>query len=105
MRRALTDPYNERYVSVASLWEMQIKHVLGQLPLPGTVEAVARAWIEPLAAEILPIELRHVAGLYGLPPHHRDPFDRMLISQAIADGLTLVTADEVIGLYDVPVLS
>ncbi len=103
-QRSLLDPYNQRYVSVASLWEMQIKHSLGKLPLPGRVPELCASWMKPLAAELLPIDVRHLGKLYELPPHHRDPFDRILIAQALSDGLEIVSADQSFQNYAAPLI-
>jgi PIN domain nuclease of toxin-antitoxin system len=78
-------------LSVVSAWEIAIKISLGKLTLPrgfDVAEEIERDGFAPLA-----IEMEHAAGVLRLPALHRDPFDRMLISQAIAEGLTLVTAD------------
>jgi len=103
-RRAVSDPYNERFVSIASLWEMQIKHGLGKLSLPANIDDLARSWIRPLAAQILPVQLRHLGRLYRLAPAHRDPFDRILVAQAIDEDMSIVTADEAFNLYSAPVV-
>lgn len=88
-RTAYADPANELYVSVASLWEIIVKHRLGKLPLEAPIEEM----IEPLkaarAVQILQLREGAVYRLSSLPDVHRDPFDRMLICQALEDGLTL----------------
>ncbi len=103
-RDAYNDPANDRFVSVASLWEMIVKHRLGKLPLPLPVAQL----IEPLkrsgAVTILPLTESAVLRLDGLPDVHRDPFDRMLVCQAIDEGLTLVTPDPLLQGYPVPTL-
>jgi len=91
-------------VSVASYWEVVIKTGKGKLPIADPV-----AWWErvcQLAGEdhILPIRSRHISVLVHLPDVHHDPFDRILIAQAKAEGLTLVTPDSNIARYSVPVL-
>jgi PIN domain nuclease of toxin-antitoxin system len=88
------------YVSVASVWEIAIKRASGKLRVPGSLlEKIADAsFIE------LRITFEHGLLAGALPPHHRDPFDRMLVAQAQSEGLTLVTNDERIAAYDVPVL-
>lgn len=91
---------DERLVSVATAWEMGIKIALGRLV---TAEP-ARAMITALAATALPITLDHVERAASLPPHHTDPFDRLLIAQAQAEALVLVTADATIFQYDVALL-
>lgn len=77
------------YVSAVSGWEIAIKTSLGRLRPKRTVaEAAAESGFEEL-----PVFLRHAEALTGLPPHHRDPFDRMLVAQALVEGLTIVTRD------------
>lgn len=100
IRTTLEDGAGAVCVSVASLWEMAIKASLGKLVLPANL----RETLIDSGVSILPIEARHVDALAGLPRHHNDPFDRMLIAQTKADGLTLVSADRTVSLYDVPVL-
>jgi PIN domain nuclease of toxin-antitoxin system len=86
------------YVSAVSGWEIAIKAALGRLKPRRTVsDAVAESGFEEL-----PVLLRHAEELSGLPMHHRDPFDRMLVAQATADGLTIVTRDAAIRRYRVP---
>jgi PIN domain nuclease of toxin-antitoxin system len=88
-------------VSVVSAWEIEIKRAIGKLDAPDDlVQQMSRhRFLE------LPIHLRHVACLRRLPPHHRDPFDRMLVAQALADDLTLVTRDRRILAYPVKSLA
>ena len=95
---------NEVYLSALSAWEIAIKHRLGRLPLPeppARYVASRRSWlrIEPLA-----FDEACAAHDALLPPHHRDPFDRGLVSQAILNGMTIVTPDAVIALYPAPIL-
>jgi PIN domain nuclease of toxin-antitoxin system len=90
----------EVYVSAVSGWEVAIKSALGKVT---TTRTVAAACDEAGLLE-LPILLRHTELLQGLPMHHRDPFDRMLIAQAVSEGLTLVTRDRAFAAYDVPIL-
>ena len=85
-------------VSVASIWEIAIKKALGKL----TTDDDPIGHVRRRAIRILPILETHAAGTAALPPHHRDPFDRMLISQARTEGLTILTSDKRFGLYDVP---
>ena len=85
------------HVSMASLWECAIKTAIGKLAVPeGFYRIVAGDY------EILGIEVAHVEVCAGLPLHHRDPFDRLLVAQAQLGGLTLVTRDRNIAMYDVP---
>lgn len=87
-------------VSAASAWEVAIKIALGKLTMRTPFEQV----VEINEFESLPITFAHAAALMGLAPHHRDPFDRMLIAQALVEGLTIVTHDRRFETYGVPVL-
>ena len=88
------------FVSVVSAWEIAIKSSLGKLRLPGPVEE----GLDHCGFLRLAIEFRHIAVLRGLAPHHRDPFDRMLVAQARAEDMVLVTADRRFEAYGVPTL-
>ena len=88
------------FVSAASAWEAAIKVSLGNLELPDTMEAGVLA----SGFEKLLITFSHTERVASLPPHHRDPFDRMLVAQAQAEGLTLVTHDRLLEPYDVEIL-
>jgi PIN domain nuclease of toxin-antitoxin system len=88
------------FVSAASAWEAAIKVSLGRLELPDTLEAGVLA----SGFEKLLITFAHAEQAARLPPHHKDPFDRMLVAQARAEGLTLVTHDRVLEPYDVEIL-
>lgn len=99
----LEDENNQIFLSLVSIWELQVKAQLGKLtlrePLPVVVEHQQANGIQ-----ILPISLAHVLALDALPLHHRDPFDRLLIAQSIVDGLTLVSGDSMFTRYSVPLL-
>jgi PIN domain nuclease of toxin-antitoxin system len=88
------------FVSAVSAWEAAIKASLGRIELPDTVES----GVEDSGFEKLPITFSHAEGTAALPRHHHDPFDRMLIAQAAAEGLTLVTQDRKLEAYGVPIL-
>jgi len=90
----------EVYVSSASVWELSIKQAAGKLTLPDDLIK----WIRQGGLSELPITMQHADLAGRLPLIHRDPFDRMLVAQALAERLTLVTRDELIQKYDVPVL-
>jgi len=100
----LLDPDLFRNVSVVTVWEMQIKHAVGKLPLKDSAERTAARFALQLRAEFLAPSLQHVAALENLPRIHNDPFDRMLIAQAITEGLTIVTPDPIFSAYPVSVL-
>ena len=98
---AILDPGNLVYVSAASVWEIEIKRATGRLEAPDNlIEFVENSgFIE------LPVNFQHGDLAAGLPLHHRDIFDRMLIAQAQAEGLTLVTDDSQISHYAVPLMA
>ena len=104
-REAIRDPNNEVFFSVVSLWEAIVKHGLGKLPLPEPPELYLPQQRERHRIAPLPLDEASVAQLAQLPKVHRDPFDRMLVCQARALGLTLVTADPMMRAYPVAVLS
>ena len=103
-RAACRAPSNAVYLSALSVWEITIKHRLGRLPLPESPESFVTGRRQRLQIEPLPFDERDVAHDLLLPPHHRDPFDRGLVSQAILRGLTIVTPDPWIARYPAPVL-
>ena len=89
------------YVSAVCGWEIAIKTSLGRLhPRRSVADAMSESGFEEL-----PVLLRHAEELADLPPHHRDPFDRMLVAQARAEGLTLVTRDPALRSYKVPLIA
>ena len=96
-RRAMEDARNEVFVSVVSGWEIAIERALGKLQAPDDLEAgIRRQGFTPLL-----VTFQHAEQAGALPPHHSDPFDRMLIAQAQAEGLILVTRDTNIPLYGI----
>ena len=101
---SVRNPDTELYVSAASAWEVTIKASLGKIKLPCSVPELFRATQEELLAHWLPIELSHLERLAALPLHHRDPFDRLLISQATAEGIAIVSTDQAMKLYDVELI-
>jgi PIN domain nuclease of toxin-antitoxin system len=99
-REAIADPRNEVFASAASAWEISIKQALGRLAFPAErFEEFASG----LGFQSLAMTAGHGIMAGGLPRHHDDPFDRMLVAQARAEGLTLVTNDRKIPLYEVRV--
>jgi PIN domain nuclease of toxin-antitoxin system len=96
----IADPETEVFYSSASIWEMAIKHALGRLSMPADLlETMAERGFSEL-----PVRATDGLRAGSLPPHHADPFDRMLIAQAQNERLTLVTSDRRIAAYDVPIL-
>ena len=98
-RRAIADAQIV-FVSAATAWEAGIKAALGRLHIPDRIEA----GVIDSGFEKLPISFPHAEAAAQLPPHHADPFDRMLVAQARAEGLTLVTHDRRLAKYDVEIL-
>jgi PIN domain nuclease of toxin-antitoxin system len=100
LRAAIEDGSNHIFVSAATVWEIAIKQARGKLDFPAPIaEAVER-----LNFTLLPITGAHAEHAGRLPPHHRDPFDRMLIAQAMLEGLVLGTQDAMARPYGVPTL-
>jgi PIN domain nuclease of toxin-antitoxin system len=100
----IEDSRNRLVVSAATSWEIAIKHARGRLPLPDPPELYVPDLIRRIGAEALAIEHAHALGVAGLPPVHRDPFDRLLVAQAHSIEATLVTADKRIAGYPVRTL-
>lgn len=103
IRELLEDSAVERWVSPVSLNEIAIKVNLGKLPFPLEREFYVHHLSE-LRAKVLPLDLRHSLAVLGLPPHHKDPFDRLLIAQAREEGLTLATRDPIFARYEVQIV-
>lgn len=99
-RACVADPENLVFVSAASVWEIRIKAALGKLSLPKSFHAV----LANQHFERLPITWEHANAVADLPQHHRDPFDRMLIAQAMTESLVLVTHDQIVKQYAVETL-
>lgn len=99
-RAALEDGSNELSCSVVAPWEIAIKRTIGKLE----IDVDLLEWLDAQDISVLPVRAEHVVALAGLPLHHRDPFDRMIVAQARHDGLTLVTADRRLEAYSVAVL-
>jgi PIN domain nuclease of toxin-antitoxin system len=101
---AFSDPSNDVALSPVSIWELLVKHQLGKLPTESPiVELIARIWNQR-AIRTLPLLESAVLRLAALPPLHRDPFDRLLICQALDEEMVLVTSDERIRAYPVATL-
>ena len=103
-KHAIQDPANDVYLSVASIWEAIIKYQLGKLPLPASPEEYLPVQRQLHKIESLAINEECLTHLAQLPPHHRDPFDRIIISQSLESGLILVSCDLVFSKYSVPLL-
>ena len=104
-RDAIRDPANEVYLSVASVWETVIKYALAKIPLPEAPAEYLPRQREAHRIATLPVEEAALLHLAGLPPLHGDPFDRILIAQALHHGMTLATVDDAVRAYPVLLLS
>jgi PIN domain nuclease of toxin-antitoxin system len=103
-RSAIQDQQNEVFLSVASVWECVIKHALGHLPLPAPPADYLPHQRRLHHIQSLPIDEDVLATLAMLPPLHRDPFDRVLVAQAVRHDLTLATVDGIVRGYPVKLL-
>lgn len=100
-KRVFSDPANEVYLSAVSAWEIAVKHALGKLPLPDAPDRFVPHQRALHAIDPLPLDEAAVLQLGKLPARHRDPFDRMLVCQAVAHGLVVLTPDPLIEQYPV----
>jgi PIN domain nuclease of toxin-antitoxin system len=101
-RKLLTDARNELLFSAASLWEIAIKHTLGRDDFRVEPRLLRRGLRDNGYTE-LPITSEHAVSIDSLPPLHKDPFDRLLLAQALCEGITLVTSDVQLARYGGPV--
>ena len=99
-RTAIASTESGVFVSAASIWEIAIKKGIGKLAAPDDLEQQ----LEHHEFEPVPVSVRHALAAGGLPRHHDDPFDRMLVAQAQVERLTIVTRDPRMSAYDVPIL-
>ena len=100
-RELFKNPDNEVYLSAASTWEIAIKYGLGKLPLPETPERFIPFQRQAHGVDALPIDEESTLYLSKLPSYHKDPFDRMLVCQAIVHGMAILTPDRLIQQYPV----
>lgn len=101
---AFGDPLNSLNLSVASVWEMAIKIGNKKLAVTDPLDRYVAKWTAAYQLAVLPIDLTHVLAVTGLPDHHRDPFDRILLAQAMVETMVLVSADAQFAPYSVPIL-
>jgi PIN domain nuclease of toxin-antitoxin system len=101
-RKLLNDPRNELLFSAASLWEIAIKNTLGREDFRAEPRLLRRGLLDNGYAE-LPVTSQHAVNIDSLPPLHKDPFDRLLVAQALTEGITLITGDARLAKYHGPV--
>ena len=97
-RALINDPANQVIVSAATVWEIAIKHALGRDDMPISGDE-ALDWFRRAGYDLLPISPAHAAAIEHLPEHHRDPFDRLLVAQAITEPLRLLSRDPLVICY------
>ena len=102
VRRLLGDPLNELVFSAASLWEIAIKKGLGRDDFQVDARLLRRGLLDNGYSE-LAITSAHAVAIDGLPPIHKDPFDRLLVAQSMVEGITLLTTDPILAQYPAPV--
>jgi len=90
---------HQKFFSIVSLWEIEIKRNIGKLTISQPIEMLL-----PQEITVLPLRVEHIGHLKNLPFYHNDPFDRIIITQAIVEGFTVVTNDSFFKYYDVPIL-
>ncbi len=100
----ISNPENDVFLSVASVWEIQIKIQLGRFEFKDTLDNIVDEQQRINSFKILSVDLSHALGIDNLPKHHKDPFDRLLIAQAIVEDMTLVSSDKAFSKYDVDLL-
>jgi PIN domain nuclease of toxin-antitoxin system len=100
-RACFVDPDNEVYLSAVSAWEIAVKHALDRLPLPEPPTRFVPAERERHGIDVLPLDEESALHLDRLPRLHRDPFDRMLVCQALVHGLTILSPDPLLSQYPV----
>lgn len=103
-RELLSDQQNDLWFSAASIWEISIKRGLGRSDFQADPRLIRRGLLDNGYSE-LPITSEHALTIELLPPIHKDPFDRILVAQAIVEGITLVTSDPVVAQYQAPIRS
>lgn len=101
-RKSIEDPINALYFSAASLWEIAIKNGLGRADFQVDARVLRRALLDNGYQE-LPITGAHTVAIESLLPIHKDPFDRILVAQATAEGITLLTSDVLVAKYPGPI--
>jgi PIN domain nuclease of toxin-antitoxin system len=104
VRATLEAPGSEVYLSAAAVWELAIKAAAGKLKYSGSPAVQIPIHVQRSGVLPLPVTIDHAIAAADLPPHHRDPFDRMMVAQARLEEMTLATADRRLAAYGVPLL-
>ena len=101
----IRDERNEVLLSMASAWEITVKSSLGKLNVPRPAVEFVHRQLAGHRIGLLPLQFSHLSALEGLPWHHRDPFDRLLVAQCLDEGASLITVDVQLRRYGVEILS
>lgn len=101
VRDLIEDEANVKFLSMASVWEMAIKHSVGRLPLTLPFGEFIRHQLEPNGFRLLPITFEHLVQISSLPMHNRDPFDRLIVAQSLTENMAVVSADQAFDAYGV----
>ena len=104
VRKLIDDDAHEIFVSVASVWELSIKVAKGKLGMPGGSIRYVMEQIERTGATVLPLADRYILRVERLPHHHGDPFDRMIVAQALEEGCAILSSDAALAAYDAKVI-
>jgi PIN domain nuclease of toxin-antitoxin system len=96
------NPLSEVYLSIGSLWEIAIKSSIGKLTLEPSIDQIVQDHVLARGLKVLPVTIPHIMAVQGLPHHHRDPFDRLIIAQSIIEKLPIITSDSQFDKYDIP---
>ncbi len=104
-KEIITDLHNELYLSAASGWEIAIKSTLGRITLPRKADLFIAEQMSINSILSLPIEMSHALHVHNLPPHHQDPFDRIIIAQAQLEKMPVLTADPQFKKYKLTIIS
>lgn len=105
IKSAYKNQENEIFLSLVSIWEIQLKSQLGKLHLDIDLKTIIKENINSGFIKLLPIKLSHVMAIEDLPFYHKDPFDRLLIAQAIKEDMTIISVDSYFKNYSVKLLS
>ena len=100
-RALIEEVSNDKFLSIASVWETAIKVSLVKLSLAGSFDIIFPEQLKVNGIDLLSIELKHINIISALPMHHRDPFDRLLVAQSIIEGISIVSADSTFDSYSI----
>lgn len=97
----IENPNNSKFISIASIWEISIKVSVGKLELAMSITELLESQVYGNAIDLLPIRAKHLDKLVELPFHHKDPFDRLIISQGLSEQMPIISKDQLFNLYPV----